>query len=149
MKLTSLSKSVRTMGLITILSTIQGMSMIKTVQAQAIISAGAVCTDAYFDNPGYMYQAATKQQQAAIDKFEKDPERMKRWTNMMAEITTFSAPLDSPLGFVINKVNGENVAIPRNISKKITREVSGTSTKNNRQRAAEMNSSNSPGSRLD
>jgi hypothetical protein len=139
MQLTSLSKSVQTIGLITLLSAIQGMSMVKTAQAQTDPNAEAVCTAAYFDNPGYMYQAATQQQQEAIDKFQKDPERMKRWDNMMAEITTFSAPLDSPMGYVINKVNGKEVPLPPEIEEEIKQAVYVDPSQNSRKRVAELN----------
>jgi hypothetical protein len=103
MKLTSLSKSVRTIGLITILSTIQGMSIVKTAQAQADINAGAVCTAAYFDNPGYMYnpsEEAQKARQKVRSASPKLQEQYKRAEKMMDDITAFSAPLDSPMGYV-------------------------------------------------
>jgi hypothetical protein len=138
MKLTALSKTVRTIGLITLLSTIQGMGMLKTAQAQANPNAGAVCTAAYFDDPGYMYNPVTNQQIAAVSKFDGNPERIKRFDRMMAEITTFSAPLGSPMGYTINKVNGKEVSIPPKIRRAIEQ---GTRiySKNNRPRVAELN----------
>jgi hypothetical protein len=146
MKLTSLSKSVRwhslsfreSIGLITILSTIQGMSMVKTAQAQVDINAGAVCTAAYFDNPGYMYNPSQKQQKA-LSASVKYQEQAKRVDRMMDEITTFSAPLDSPMGYVIKKVNGKEVSIPPNIRRAINQGVNRTPTKDNRRRVAELN----------
>jgi hypothetical protein len=147
MKLTSLSKSVRTIlgtrgyanGLITILSAIQVMSLVQTAQAQSKPQTGSVCTAAYFDNPGYMYQAETKEQQEAIDRFSAEPARLKRTDDMMAEITTFSAPLDSPMGYVVKKVNGKNVSIPPKIKKAIDQGVNRNPTKENRKRVAELN----------
>jgi hypothetical protein len=138
MKLTALSKTVRTIGLITLLSTIQGMGMLKTAQAQANPNAGAVCTAAYFDDPGYMYNPVTNQQIAAVSKFDRNPERIKSNERMMAEITTFSAPLGSPMGYTINKVNGKEVSIPPKIRRAIEQ---GTRiySKNNRPRVAELN----------
>jgi hypothetical protein len=138
MKLTALSKTVRTIGLITLLSTIQGIGMIKAAQAQANPNAGAVCTAAYFDDPGYMYNPVTNQQIAAVSKFNADPERVKRSERMMAEITIFSAPLGSPMGYTINKVNGKEVSIPPKIKRAIEQ---GTRiySKNNRPRVAELN----------
>jgi hypothetical protein len=103
MKLTSLSKSVRTIlgmrgycygkryatanGLIIILSAIQGMSLLQTAQAQSKPQTGSVCTAAYFDNPGYMYQAETKEQQEAIDRFSAEPARLKRTDDMVTTPT--------------------------------------------------------------
>jgi hypothetical protein len=147
MKLTSLSKSVRWRGLsfresislIAILSAIQGMSLVKTAQAQTDLNAGAVCTAAYFDNPGYMYQAATPQQQKAIDKYSQISGQFAREERMTAEITTFSAPLDSPMGYVINKVNGKEVSIPPKIKKAIDQGVNRAPTRDNRRRVAELN----------
>jgi hypothetical protein len=139
MKLSYLSKSVRTIGLLTILSTIQGMSLVQTAQAKPDPNAGAVCTAAYFDNPGYMYQAATPQQQELIDKYSQSFGQFKREERMMAEITTFSAPLESPMGYVINKVNGKEVSIPPKIKKAIEQGVNRAPTQDNRRRVAELN----------
>ena len=138
MKLTSLSKTVRTIGLITILSTIQGMTMVKTAQAQADINAGAVCTAAYFDNPGYMYNPS-QEQQKDLSASVKYQEQAKRVDRMMDEITTFSAPLDSPMGYVIKKVNGKEVSIPPNIKRAIDQGVNRAPTNDNRKRVAELN----------
>jgi hypothetical protein len=138
MKLTALSKSVRTIGLITLLSTIQGMGILKTAQAQENVNAGAVCTAAYFDDPGYMYNPVTNQQIAAVSKFEGNPERVKRIERMMAEITTFSAPLGSPMGYVIKKVDGKEVSIPPKIKRAIDQGIR-IYSKNNRPRVAELN----------
>jgi hypothetical protein len=140
MKLTTaLSKIVRTIGLIATLSTIQGMSIAQTAQAKPNPNAGAVCTAAYFDDPGYMYQPATPQQIDAVHKYELNPDRIKRSERMMAEITTFSAPLDSPMGYVINKVDGKEVSIPPKIKKAIDRAMNRTPTKDNRRRVAKLN----------
>jgi hypothetical protein len=146
MKLTSLSKTVRTIlgtrgyaiGLITLLSTIQGMGMLKIAQAQENPNAGVACTAAYFDDPGYMYNPVTNQQIAAVSKFYRDQYDGKRSERMMAEITTFSAPLGSPMGYVINKVDGKEVSIPPKIKRAIEQ---GTRiySKNNRPRVAELN----------
>jgi len=58
----------------------------------------------------------------------------------MAEITTFSAPLDSPLGYVVNKVNGREVTIPPRIAQEIHQEVYGReNSQDNRRRVAELN----------
>ncbi len=146
MKLTLLSKSVRTIlgtrgyaiGLITILSTIQGMNMVKTAQAQANINSGNVCTAAYFDNPGYMYNPSQKQQKdlSASPKYQAQYKRVEK---MMGEITTFSAPLDSPMGYVIKKVNGKEVSIPPNIRRAIDKGVNRAPTNDNRRQVAELN----------
>jgi hypothetical protein len=146
MKRTSLSKSLRTIlgtrgyaiSLITILSTIQGMSMVKIAQAQTDINAGAVCTAAYFDNPGYMYNPS-QEQQKSLSSSVKYQEQAKKVDRMMDEITTFSAPLDSPMGYVIKKVNGKEVAIPPNIRRAIDQGVNRAPTKDNRKRVAELN----------
>jgi hypothetical protein len=66
-----------------------------------------------------MYNPVTNQQIAAVSKFDGNPERIKRFDRMMAEITTFSAPLGSPMGYTINKVNGKEVSIPPKISKEL------------------------------
>ena len=140
MKLTSLSKSVRTIGLIGILSTIVGMSMVPTAQAQPKSPTGSACSAAYFDDPGYMYNLETAQQNAAFDKYNNDPTYVKKWDGMVAKITTFSAPLDSPLGYVVKTVNGKPIKIPPKIEQAIRKAVYGTdNSPNNRRRAAELN----------
>jgi hypothetical protein len=138
MKPTLFSKSIHTIGIITLLSIIQGMGMLKTAQAQENPNAGVACTAAYFDDPGYMYNPVTNQQIAAVSKFYGDPVRAKRSERMMAEITTFSAPLGSPMGYVINKVDGKKVSIPPKIKRAIEQ---GTRiySKDNRRRVAELN----------
>jgi hypothetical protein len=138
MKLTALSKTVRTIGLITLLSTIQGIGILKPAQAQENPNAGVACTAAYFDDPGYMYNPVTNQQLAAVSKFDGNLERFKRSERMMAEITAFSAPLGSPMGYVIKKVDGKEVSIPPKIRRAIEQ---GTRiySKNNRPRVAELN----------
>jgi hypothetical protein len=139
MKLTFLSKSVRTIGLITLLSAIQGMSMVQTVQARPKPQAQPVCSVAYFDDPGYMYQPATQQQQEAIDKYSTDPIRVKKFESFIDEATTFSAPLDSPMGFSVKKVNGKNVPIPDKIRRAMERAVLVDPSQNSRKRVAELN----------
>ncbi|WP_446859973.1 hypothetical protein [Phormidesmis sp. 146-20] len=139
MQFTLLSKSIRTIGLITILSAITSVNLVKPAQAQANPSTGSVCTAAYFDDPGYMYQTATEEQEAAVQKYLKNPDRLKRLNRMMAEVTTFSAPLDSPMGYVVNKVNGKTVAIPLKIKKAINQAVNVAPSQNNRKRVAELN----------
>ncbi len=139
MKLPALSKSVRTIALLTVFSTIQGVSIVQTAQAQADPNAEAVCTAAYFDNPGYMYQAATQQQQEAIDKYLRNPDRLRRGERLMAEITTFSAPLDSPMGYVAKKVNGKEISIPPKIEEEIRSAVLVDPSQNRRKRVAELN----------
>jgi hypothetical protein len=139
MQLTSLSTTVRTIGLIAILSAIQGMSLVKTAQAQADPNAEAVCTAAYFEDPGYMYQAATPQQEEAIDRYSQDPDGIARAERVISEITTFSAPLDSYMGYVINKVNGKEVSIPPAIRRAMDQGINRAPTKENRRRVAELN----------
>jgi hypothetical protein len=139
MKLTSLSKSVRTIGLIGTLFTIQGMSLAQTAQAQAKPQQGLFCTAAYFNDPGYMYNPVTKQQQDAIDKYEADPVRVKKWESFINEATTFSAPLDSPMGFSVNKVNGKDVLVPEKIRREMERAVLVNPSQNSRKRVAELN----------
>jgi hypothetical protein len=142
MKLTSLSKSVRTIGLITLLSAIQGMSMVQTAQAQAKPQKSSACTAAYFDDPGYMYNPpydklkALEKVRSASPKYQ---EQFKRAEKMMEEITTFSAPLDSPMGYVIKKMNGKDVSIPPNIRRAIDQGVNRAPTNENRKRVAELN----------
>jgi hypothetical protein len=138
MKLASLSKTVRTIGLITILSTIQGISLVQTAQAQAKPSTKSACTAAYFDDPGYMY-APSYDRVEVMMKSQRSQERTKRTEKMMNEITTFSAPLDSPLGYVINNVNGKEVSVPPNIKKAIDRETNRNPSPENRIRVAELN----------
>ena len=138
MKLTSLSKTVRSIGLITILSTIQGISLVQTAQAQAKPSSKSACTAAYFDDPGYMY-APSYDRVEGMMKSQQSQERTKRTDKMLAEITTFSAPLDSPLGYVINKVNGKEVSVPSNIRRAIDREMNRNPSPENRRRVAELN----------
>jgi hypothetical protein len=139
MKPTLFSKSIRTIGLISILSMIQGMSLVQTAQAQAKSQTGSVCTAAYFNDPGYMYQPATQEQQKAIDKYEANPTRLKKWDSFINEATTFSAPLDSPMGFSVKKVNGKEVLIPEEIRREMERVVLVDPSLNSRKRVAELN----------
>jgi hypothetical protein len=138
MKLISLSKTVRTICLITILSTIQGISLVQTAQAQTKPSTKSACTAAYFDDPGYMYSPSYDRVEVMM-KSQRSQERTKRTEKMMNEITTFSAPLDSPLGYVINNVNGKEVSVPPNIKKAIDREMNRNPSPENRRRVAELN----------
>lgn len=78
-----------------------GTSIQQPAQAQARPSnpqTKSTCSAAYFDNPGYMYQPVTQQQMEAVDKRQNDP----KWDVMISQITSFSAPLDSPLGYVLS-----------------------------------------------
>jgi hypothetical protein len=110
MKRISLSKTIRTIGLLTILSSIQGMSIVKTAQAIPAGKPGSVCSDAYFANPDFMYSLQPgKKQQELIDKFGMDPVRMKRQNSIWAKSNTFSVALDAPVGYVVKKVNGKAV----------------------------------------
>ncbi len=110
-------------GLISILSTIQGTTIVQTAQAQAIPAGkpGSVCTDAYFANPDYMYTLPPgklqKQQEAALGKLDGTPARIKRQKDIWAKSSTFSVALDAPVGYVAKKVNGKPVAIPAKIAK--------------------------------
>jgi hypothetical protein len=147
MKLTSVSKSIRTIGLITILSAIQGTIVIQTAQAQAIPAGkpGSVCSDAYFANPDYMYTLPPgeqqQKQQAAVDKFSADPVRAKRMNRIWAKSKTFSVALDAPVGYVAKKVNGKPVAIPKKIAKDIYWAAFNANgdPKSTRRRVAELN----------
>ena len=139
MQFTSLSKSIRSIGLIGMFSAIVGTSMVPTAPAQAKPQTGSTCSAAYFNNPGYMYSPVTGKQRAAVDKFQNDPDRMKKWTSMMAKIQTFSAPLDSPMGYVAKKVNGKPIKIPPKIEQAIRKAVYVAPTPNNRKRVAQLN----------
>lgn len=144
MKLTSLAKAVRSIGLVIVLSAIEGMGMVQPAQAQVTEpqaeQSGSVCSAAYFDDPGFMYNTATQEQRDAVDRFLQNPARLQRGESMMAEITTFSAALDSPLGYVVNRVNGEEVTIPPQIQQEIRREVyERDPSPDNRRRVAELN----------
>jgi hypothetical protein len=121
MKLTSLSKTVRTISLITILSAIEGMSLVQTAQAQAIPAGkpGSVCSDAYFANPDYMYTPVTEKQRKAVSEFGGNPARMKRMERIWAKSNTFSVALDAPVGYVAKVVNGKPVAIPSKLAKEM------------------------------
>jgi hypothetical protein len=105
------------------------MSMVQTAQAQAKPQKSSACTAAYFDNPGYMYNPSEKAQKAREKVRSASPklqEQFKRAEKMMDEITTFSAPLDSAMGYVIKKVNGKEG-------------VNRAPTNDNRKRVAELN----------
>jgi len=142
MQLTFLSNAVRTLSLIGMLGAIEGMSLVKTVQAQANPpnpQAKSVCSAAYFDNPGYMYNPVTETQWKAVDKFQLDPDRMKKGNDTLATITTFSVALDAPLGYVVNKVNGKPVPLSPKIEQAIKREMFRDPSNDNRRRIAELN----------
>jgi hypothetical protein len=123
MKRTSFSKSVRAIGLITLLSAIQGISMIPTAQAQAIPAGkpGSTCSDAYFANPDFMYSTFPPgKQQDTIDKFGADPARVKRMNAIWAKSTTFSVAPDAPVGYIAKKVNGKPIGIPAKLAKELS-----------------------------
>jgi hypothetical protein len=139
MKLTLWAKSIRTIGLITILSTIQAMSLAPTAQAQINSQNRSVCTAAYFNDPGYMYQPVTQQQRKAIEQFEQNPKRVKKWESFIDEARTFSVPLDSPMGYVVKTINGKPVTIPEKIEQAIKQAVYVDPAQNSRKRVAELN----------
>jgi hypothetical protein len=147
MKRTSLSQSVRTIGFITILSVIQGISLGQTAQAQAIPAGkpGSVCTDAYFANPDYMYTLPPgklqQQQQAALAKLNGTPARIKQQKDIWAKSSTFSVALDAPVGYVAKKVNGKPVAIPAKLAKEMYDAAfnANRNPKATRRRVAELN----------
>jgi hypothetical protein len=122
MQRTSLSKSVRTIRLITILSVIQSISLGQTAQAQAIPAGkpGSTCSDAYFANPDFMYSSLPPgKQQDTIDKFSNDPAQVKRVNAIWAKSTTFSVAPDAPVGYIAKKVNGKSIAIPTKLAKEL------------------------------
>ncbi len=155
MKPTFLSKTIRTIlgtrgyaiGLITILSTIQGTTILQTVQAQAIPAGkpGSVCTDAYFAHPDYMYtfppEMQNKQQKAALEKLDGTSARIKRQKGIWARSSTFSVALDAPVGYVAKKVNGKPVAIPAKLAKEMYDAAfnANRDPKATRRRVAELN----------
>jgi hypothetical protein len=96
MKRISLSKTVRTISLLTILSSIQGMSIVQTAQAIPAGKPGSVCSDAYFTNPDFMYNVRPGKQQKLVDKFGMDSVRMKKQNSIWAKSNTFSVALDAP-----------------------------------------------------
>jgi hypothetical protein len=147
MKLTSLSKTVRTIGLITLLSALPGMSIAQIAQAKAIPAGkpGSVCTDAYFANPDYMYTLPPgklqQQQQAALAKLNGTPARIKQQKDIWAKSSTFSVALDAPVGYVAKKVNGKPVAIPAKLAKEMYDAAfnANRDPKATRRRVAELN----------
>lgn len=154
MKPTFLSKTIRSIlgtrgyaiGLITILSAIQGTSIVQTAQAQAIPAGkpGSVCTDAYFANPDYMYtftpEMQNQQQKAALARLD-GPARIKRQKDIWARSSTFSVALDAPVGYVAKKVNGKPVAIPAKLTKEMYDAAfnANRDPKATRRRVAELN----------
>jgi hypothetical protein len=147
MKLTALSKTIRTIALITILSAIQGTSIVQTAQAQAIPAGkpGSVCTDAYFANPDYMYtfppEMQSKQQKAALEKLDGTPARFKRQKDIWARSSTFSVALDAPVGYVAKKVSGKPVAISAKLAEEMRDAAANANRdpKATRRRVAELN----------
>jgi hypothetical protein len=151
MKLTSLSKKVRTIlgtrgyaiGLITILSAIQGMHLVQTAQAQAIPAGkpGSVCSDAYFANPDYMYDPRPGKEKDMVDKYISDPIRDIKRTSIWAKSKTFSVASDAPVGYVAKKVNGKPIAIPSKLGKEMNDAAFNAryAPKGVRKRVAELN----------
>jgi hypothetical protein len=137
MKRISLFQSVCTVSLITMMATVQAMSLVKAAQANP--TAGSTCTATYFDNPGFMYSPATQQQMDAVEKFEQSPDRVKKWSSHTDGITTFSVALDAPMGYAINKVNGKPITIPPKIKQAMDRAVFVDPSQNSRKRVAELN----------
>lgn len=139
MQRTFLSKTVRTIGLITILGAIEGTSLIRTAQAQSI-EPGVACSAAYFADPDYMYNPQGKEK-AAVDRFNANPARIQRWNDIWAKSNTFSVTLDAPVGYVAKKVNGKPVAISRQLAKEMY-DAAANANRNptaTRRRVAELN----------
>ena len=86
-----------------------------------------------------MYNPVTETQWKAVDKFQLDPDRMKKGNDTLATITTFSVALDAPLGYVVNKVNGKPVPLSPKIEQAIKREMFRDPSNDNRRRIAELN----------
>jgi hypothetical protein len=134
MKLILFSKSIRTIALVTMFSAIQGISLVNVAQAKP----KTTCTAAYFDDPGYMYNPSFEKEKKLMKSAEMIA-RGQRSDSMIATITTFSAPLDSPMGYVVNKVNGKPVTIPPKIKQAIDRAVLVGPSQSSRKRVAELN----------
>ncbi len=139
MKLTFSSKSVRTIGLITILSAIQGMSLVQTAQAQSKEPTTA-CSAAYFADPDYMYNPSGKAKEA-VDKFNANPARIKQWNDIWAKSNTFSVTLDAPVGYTPKIVNGKPIAISSKLANEMYAAASNANRnpKATRQRVADLN----------
>lgn len=139
MQLTFLSKTIRTIGLITILTAIEGISLVQTAQAQSK-EPGVACSAAYFADPDYMYNPQGKEKET-VDRFGANPARMKRQQNIWARSSTFSVALDAPVGYVAKKVNGKPVAISAKLAKEMYDAAfnANRDPKATRRRVAELN----------
>ena len=139
MQLTFLSKTVRTIGLITILGAIEGISLVQTAQAQSN-EPGVACSAAYFADRDYMYNPSGKEK-AAVDRFNGNPARIKRWNDIWAEVNTFSVTLDAPVGYTAKIVNGKPVPISRLLAKEMYDAAANANRNPNamRRRVAELN----------
>jgi hypothetical protein len=140
MKLTFLSKSVRTIGLIGMIATIEGMAVVQTAQAQPT-ETGVACSAAYFANPDYMYNLPPGKAQEAVAKFSADPARIKRYNDIQSKGTTFSVALDAPVGYVAKTANGKPIAIPPKLAKEMYDAAfnANRNPKTTRRRVAELN----------
>ncbi|MBE9012866.1 hypothetical protein IQ250_21945 [Pseudanabaenaceae cyanobacterium LEGE 13415] len=145
MQLTFLSKSVRTIGSLFMLLAITGMSITQPAQAQPKEKMTA-CSAAYFDDPDYMYNPVSKEQQDAIDRFSANPARIGRLNRIQAEIKTFSVALDAPVGYVAKTVNGKPIAIPAKLAKEMYNAAfnANRNPKATRRRVAELNKKYAP-----
>lgn len=139
MQLTFLSKAVQAIGLITILGAIEGISLIQTAQAQSK-EPGVACSAAYFADRDYMYNPSGKEK-AAVDRFNGDPARIKRWNEVWAGVSTFSVTLDAPVGHTAKIVNGKPIVISRKLANEM-RDAAANANRNpkaTRRRVAELN----------
>ncbi len=127
MKLAFLSKALRTIGLTASLTLIVSTTLHQTAQAQFGVSEQGLmpCSEAYLTDPDFMYYGvesvgASAEQLEEIERITAPI--LAEMESIPDEINMFAVELDSPIGYVANKVNGVAVEIPPEIEQAINRD---------------------------
>jgi hypothetical protein len=146
MKFTTFSKAFRTISLTTLLTVMVGTNIQQSAQAEfrGADSALMPCSEAYFADVDYMYYdfesiGVSAEQLEEIKKLSAPIS--EEMTRIPTEVNMFAVELDAPVGYVANKVNGEEIAIPPEIERALYAESFAANEKpeETRKRVNELN----------
>jgi hypothetical protein len=146
MKVTLFSKTFRTVGLTALLSVVVGANMQQTAQADIYAppfgtseQAYMPCSEAFFTDPDFTYDPQFIG--LSNEEFGVDQAYLDEIAAIDAEVTSFMVELDSPVGYIANKVNGVAVEIPAELEKEIYQAAfnANSNLANTRRRVEELN----------
>ena len=133
MKLISSSKTLRTVGLTTILTVVIGAQVQQTAQAQFASPGDAYmpCSEAYFADLDFAYGTEGSgnffdklKQRGQFEQYEQDLKPIAdKIAAINASVTVFSVDLDAPIGYVENTVDGVAIEISPEIEKSIQEDM--------------------------